>query len=421
MKKEKLMYLFVAVSTCLMACGTMGMVNAYGVFYKPMADAMMTGQGNITLHMSISNLIVGLGTPFVAKMISRNVRIKNILTAGALLILVSGIGIALSPNTFIMNLFAALRGFGFAAASMMIITMIIGNWFVRGRGTLTGIALSFSGIGSAIASPILSGLIERFGYQPVYIGYVIFIVLSMIPNLLFVPLKPQDIGMRPLGEDDEQETPVKTEASNLDLPYTAKSPMFAALTIFVIFIVVLTSLSPHLSSLAQSYGYGASAGAALLSCSMIGNVVSKFALGAMSDRIGAFRGVMVMLATSLAGLAVILFNPGGTLPLMAGGFLYGTCYSIGSLGISMITRTLYGDAQYGQAYSVIMMISSIASAAGLTLIGFLFDLTGSYAVSVAGGILLIICSYALLFFIRRSSAKASAQASSGIAVYLPEN
>ncbi|MDO4521280.1 MAG: hypothetical protein Q4B44_06525, partial [Erysipelotrichaceae bacterium] len=116
MKKQgNFMYVLVAVCTCLMACGAMGMVNAYGVFYKPMADSMQVGQGSITLHMSISNLIVGLGTPFVAKMISRNVRIKNILMAGAILIILSGFGIALAPNTLLMNIAAAVRGVGFAA------------------------------------------------------------------------------------------------------------------------------------------------------------------------------------------------------------------------------------------------------------------------------------------------------------------
>jgi MFS-type transporter involved in bile tolerance (Atg22 family) len=113
-----------------------------------------------------------------------------------------------------------------------------------------------------------------------------------------------------------------------------------------------------------------------------------------------------MLGTSVAGLVLILLNPGGTLPLMAGGFLYGTCYSIGSLGISMITRTIYGDRQYGQAYSIITLMTSIASAVGLTLIGFLYDLTGTYAVSVIGGIVLVAVSLACLLFIQnRAKAK----------------
>lgn len=398
MKQEKTMYIIAAVCACLMACGTMGLVNAYGVFYKPMADALEVGQGAITLHMSISNLIIGLGTPFIARMISHNVRIKNILLAGAALILVSGTVIALCHNVMIMNIAAVFRGMGFAGVSMMIITMIIGNWFVKFRGTLTGIALSFSGIGSAIASPIISSLIQNIGYEKTYLGYVILIVLFILPSIFFLPLKPQDIGMRPYGENEAEEKKT-AKAADMNLPFTSRSMIFVTLIIMVLCVVLLTSLSPHLSSLAQTYGYGASVGAALLSFSMIGNVASKFVLGAMVDKIGAFKGVVCMLCTSLAGLVIILMNPGGTLPLLVGGFLYGTIFSVGSLGISMITRTLYGDAQYGKAYSVITLFTSVAAAVGLTLIGMLYDLTGSYATSVIGGIAMVGVSLLCLFMI----------------------
>ncbi|MBE6130060.1 MAG: MFS transporter [Erysipelotrichaceae bacterium] len=404
MKQSKVMYIVAAVCTCLMACGTMGLVNAYGVFYKPMADALNSGQGAITLHMSISNLIVGLGTPFIAKMISRNVPIKNILLAGAVLVLASGMVIALCHNVMIMNIAAVFRGIGFAGLSMMIITLIIGNWFVKYRGTLTGIALSFSGIGSAIASPILSSMIQNLGYEKTYMIYVAAIVLFIVPAIFLLPLKPQDIGLRPFGENEEQEN-TKTAAANMDLPFTSRSFMFVSLIVFVLCIVLLTSLSSHLSSLAQTYGYEASVGAALLSFSMIGNVASKFVLGAMVDRIGAFKGVLCMMATSLAGLLVILLNPGGTFWLLAGGFLYGTCFSIGSLGISMITRTLYGDAQYGSAYSVITLFTSVASAVGLTLIGMMYDITGSYSASVIGGILMIAIALACLILIFTNASK----------------
>ena len=407
MKNGKAMYIIAAVCTCLMACGTMGLVNAYGVFYKPMADALQAGQGAITLHMSISNLIIGFSTPVVARMISRNVRIKSILTFGAILILASGLVIGLCHNVMIMNIAAVFRGIGFAGVSMMIITMIIGNWFVKFRGTLTGIALSFSGIGSAIASPLLSSMIQNFGYEKTYIGFVAAIFLFILPALFLVPLKPQDIGLRPYGENEAEENTKAVKVSNLDLPFTARSQIFVTLIILVLSIVLLTSLSPHLSSLAQTYGYEASIGAALLSFSMIGNVASKFVLGAMADRIGAFKGVICMMVTSLLGLVLILMNPGGTFPLLAGGFLYGTCYSIGSLGISMITRTLYGDAQYGQAYSVITMFTSVASAVGLTLIGMMYDLTGSYTSSVIGGIVLVALAFVCLMMI---SANASKQA-----------
>ena len=48
--QSKLPYLKVAIFVCLMACGTMGLPNAYGVFYTPMADGLGVGRGAITLH-----------------------------------------------------------------------------------------------------------------------------------------------------------------------------------------------------------------------------------------------------------------------------------------------------------------------------------------------------------------------------------
>ncbi|MBR3311144.1 MAG: MFS transporter [Solobacterium sp.] len=407
MKKGGFMYAVVAVCTCLMAFGTMGLVNAYGVFYKPMADALNTGTGAVTLHMSISNLIAGLSTPFVAKMISRNIPIKQILALGAGMILLSGLVIGMSGNVLIMDIAAVFRGIGFAAASMMIITLMIGNWFVKLRGTLTGIALSFSGIGSALASPVLSSLIQSIGYQKTYLGFVIVTAITILPALLICPLKPQDIGMRPYGENEVQ-TDTKAQKQESGIPFTTRSAIFAVLVCFVLSIVILTSLSSHLSALAQTYGYDPSIGALLLSAAMIGNVVSKFALGAMTDRIGAFKGVICMLVTSFAGLFLILTNPGGSMILLAGAFLYGTCFSIGSLGISMMTRTLYGDAQYGNAYSIITLVTSVASAIGVTLIGFLYDMTGSYAVSVIGGMILIAAAFVCLLTIMRSSRRKTA-------------
>ena len=136
-KASKFTYLKVAVLVCLMACGTMGLPNAYGVFYKPMADGLGTGQGAITLHMSISNLAIGFFTPIVSRSIAHGHKMRNIMTVASALVLASGLVIALAPNTLVMDVAAIVRGIGFAAVSMLVITLYIGNWFEKGRGTST--------------------------------------------------------------------------------------------------------------------------------------------------------------------------------------------------------------------------------------------------------------------------------------------
>ena len=395
-------YVVVAVCICLMACGTMGLPNAYGVFYTPMSQALGVGIGPVTMHMSISNLAVGLFTPVVARSLAHGHKMRNVLMVATALVLMSGLVIAFAPNTLIMDAAAVVRGIGFAAVAMFVITLYIGNWFEKGRGTITGIALSGSGIGSAIASPVVTACIERFGYQTAYLGFVGFTVLTILPVLLFCPLTPEEVGLTPYGagEVDEKKADTPSATENLDLKLVLLSPTFIVLVVFVVCIVLITTLSGHMASLAQDYGYTAQVGALLLSASMVGNVASKFVLGALADRIGAFRACVCSLVTTFVGLLLILLNLGGQTALLVSGFLYGTSFSIGSLGISLLTRYIFGDAQYSTAYSTISAVTSVASALGVTAAGLAFDLTGSYAAPIMAGITLACVAGGCLAYLR---------------------
>ena len=394
-------YAVVAVSICLMACGTMGLPNAYGVFYTPMSEALGAGRGAVTAHMSLSNLTIGLFTPIVARSLAHGHKMRNVLLVAIALVLSSGMVIALAPNTLIMDVAAIVRGIGFAAVAMFVITLYIGNWFQKGRGTITGIALSGSGIGSAIASPIVTACIERFGYQMAYLGFVAFTVLTILPVMLFCPLTPEEVGLKPFGAEEADATDEdSTSSENLGLKLVLLSPTFIVLVLFVLCIVLITTLSGHMASLAQDYGYSAQVGALLLSASMVGNVASKFALGALADRIGAFRACVCSLVTTLAGLVLILLNLGGQSALLASGFLYGTSFSIGSLGISLLTRYIFGDARYAEAYSTISLVTSVASALGVTAAGLAYDLTGSYAAPIIAGIVLVGVAGGCLAYLR---------------------
>ena len=364
--------------------------------------ALGVGIGPVTMHMSISNLAIGLFTPVVARSLAHGHKMRNVLMVATALVLLSGVVIAFAPNTLIMDAAAIVRGIGFAAVAMFVITLYIGNWFEKGRGTITGIALSGSGIGSAIASPVVTACIERFGYQTAYLGFVGFTVLTILPVLLFCPLTPAEVGLKPYGagEADEKAQDAPSATDNLGLKLVILSPTFIVLVVFVLCIVLITTLSGHMASLAQDYGYTAQVGALLLSASMVGNVVSKFVLGALADRIGAFRACACSLVTTLVGLLLILLNLGGQTALLVSGFLYGTSFSIGSLGISLLTRYIFGDAQYATAYSTISAVTSVASAFGVTAAGLAFDLTGSYAAPIMAGIALACVAGGCLAYLR---------------------
>lgn len=393
-------YVLVVVCVCLMACGALGLHNVYGVFYKPMAEALDTGQGAITLHTSISSLVVGLVTPLVARSLAHGQRIRTIILVGAVLFLLSGIVITFAPNPAVMNVAGVVRGIGLSAASMLVITLFLGNWIEKGCGTVTGLVFCVSGIWSAIASPLAASCIQAFGYQRAYIGFTVFTMLTFVPVALLCPLTPQEVGLAPYGagQSSDKRKGEAPPASSKRLNHF--TPPFVALVTFTVCVVTMSTLSGHLSSLAQTYGYTAHVGALMLSACMVGNVASKFVFGAVADRAGVFAALACTMATTACGLLLILLNLGGQMAMLASGFLFGTCFSIVSLGISLLTRHLYGDA-YADAYSIITLFVCVSTALSVTLAGFAFDLSGSYATSLIAGLVLMAVSAGCLLYLHR--------------------
>lgn len=66
--------------------------------------------------------------------------------------------------------------------------------------------------------------------------------------------------------------------------------------------------------------------------------------------------------------------------LYIGSFVFGSIYSVGAVGIPMLTRYFFGNTNYAKNYSIIGFLTNVGSASSLTLIGYLFDFTKSYQI-----------------------------------------
>lgn len=407
-------HILVLVASCLMAWGVMGMLNAYGVFFTPMGEALGVGRAAITLHLSIRTLVTGLAAPLAAFLLKKRVSPKKTMPFGMILYLVSSILIAKAKSVILVDILAAVAGFGLSFISFMFITIILGNWFHKNLGTFSGIAIAFSGIGSAIASPVVTKMLAVMEYETVYILYAAITMLMVVP-ILFVPFWPQRIGLKPYGEGaaPEENTKKKTGIANLNIPYRVVSGISIVLFLITLLLVGDTSLNSHLPSLAISNGFSAETGALLLSASMIGNLTFKLLLGVIIDRWGVIKGFMVVLISTVTGFVLILVSKGAVVPLLVGGYLYGTIFSIGSLGLSILTRYIYGNEQYNQVYSIITVLTSVGSASFVTIIGSMYDATGSYRLPVLMGIGIAVSIFVLVLCLailaKKETAKAAEQ------------
>ena len=61
--------------------------------------------------------------------------------------------------------------------------------------------------------------------------------------------------------------------------------------------------------------------------------------------------------------------------LYIGSFMFGSIYSVGAVGIPMLTHYFFGNENYARTYSFVGFLTNVGSASSLTLIGYLYDFT----------------------------------------------
>ncbi len=384
-------YIAILLTCCGMMSSSIGLcMNSYGVFYAPISEMLGVGQGDVALHATLMGIVAGLVGPFVIKLL-KTVHVRKIVSVGVITTCASFVLMAFATELWVFNVLGIMRGIGIGTFMAPVITSVMGNWFKKSQGLIIGLTMSFSGIAGAILSPFLNAIIENFGFQAASIASAIIIGLLVLPGSLFVlELSPYDIGQIPYGISAV--APTSTEGQEVKKPArlvnTLKynSPVFLYLIVACALASAASGLTSHLPGIAAKAGQSAAVGATLISAAMIGNIFFKFLAGALTDKIGAFKAFSLMIITGCFSFLILLVGGGNLLIMYTGAFLYGSLYSVGAVGAAVAVRHVYGDKQYGTGFSVIAALLSIAPSVAISLIGFVYDATGTYSAILSGGI-----------------------------------
>jgi MFS family permease len=202
-------------------------------------------------------------------------------------------------------------------------------------------------------------------------------LVIVLPIVLFVfKNKPQDIGLRPDGDEF-----VPGNAPKIEPAWSRKGAMstrqFHSLTAaFALGMMVQVGfLSSHVSLVAPISGnYGASIA---VSSAALAAFIGRVALAQFADRIDlrlTTAAVMLLAAASLAAMAVSSTPTGLLLTSISYGLTIGNLTTLSPI----ISRREFGAASFGATYSVAAAIISFATAFGPGLFGVLRDFLGSY-------------------------------------------
>lgn len=394
--KNKKHWIVLAVC-CGLAASAIGVsINSSGVFYTPVSKSLGMMRGTFSMHMTIFSLVTAIGALFIPR-IMKKVSYKILLSVSVGIAVIATGAMAYARTVPAFYILGAVRGLSTGMFSIVPLTMIINNWFEKKHGLATSIVFGFSGLAGSICSPILSRCIETFGWQTGYLIKATIILGLCLPAVIYpFHIDPQKDGLMPYGLKEKKETESLSQPSSFHFMTIA----FISFFIFGLLCSCITSITQHLPGYGESIGYNVSVGAMLLSAGMVGNIVSKLIIGALSDAVGAVKATITMIVANVMGIILLMIGSSSWL-LVLGAFLFGSCYSIGAVSLPLLTKSFFGGEHYATVFPTISFASNLGAAISLSMVGYIYDFFGSYVYAFIIALIMIgVCIMTLIITIK---------------------
>ncbi|TIP14473.1 MAG: MFS transporter [Mesorhizobium sp.] len=276
----------------------------------------------------------------------------------------------------------------------------ISHWFNRRRGVAVAAAAAGNYLAGAIWPLAMPYVMQSEGWRFTYAAIGVVCLATMVPLILLLrrgaprAAVPGSPGSRPV-----QPISLSPAALQVLLVVAGLSCCMA-----------MSMPQVHIVAYCMDLGYGVARGADMLSIMMAAGVVSRLASGFLADRVGGVKTLLI--GSVLQGLSLLLYIPfDGLASLYVVSLVFGLsqggivpCYAI-------IVREYMPAKEAGQRVGIVMMATIFGMAIGGWMSGWIYDLTGSYAVAFLNGIawnLLNVAAMMLLLWKARRSAAAMA-------------
>lgn len=267
-----------------------------------------------------------------------------------------------------------LIGLGSAAMFSGLIADV-SHWFRKRRGVAVALAASGNYVAGAFWPAITPYFLETYGWRATYAGIGVISLATMIPLVLLL--------RRRIGHDLGSET----VAANVRraLPLTPRQLQGLLVVAGLGCCIAMSMPQVHIVAYCMDLGYGVARGSEMLAIMLAAGIVSRVGSGFLADRIGGIRTLLIgSVLQCLALLAYIPFD--GLASLYVVSFVFGLsqggivpCYAI-------IVREYLPAAEAGRRIGVVIPATIVGMAAGGWMGGWIYDLTGSYAMAFVNGI-----------------------------------
>lgn len=363
-------------------------VNCIPLFQTHIVQELGITVGQFNTGVSITTVMAVFASLVIGRLTDRcSARVLGAVTVVASSVVLVG----LSFITQLWQLYAlcVVAGMVVVAGTRLLVSVLISNWFTLKRGLAVSIALSGSGIGGIILSPVTSAMIVGYGWRPAFLLLAVVCLVASLPiAAIMFRTRPSDKGLEPYGAGQMEQ--LKADRSP-DVPVTVsvgwkvlrKSAGFWLLIFGFVMMgitngAVITNSIANMTSVTLggvevvTGGHTTMWAGGVWSFYLAVVIVAKISLGAIYDRFGLKAGTLLGTVMSIAAGVALCFASTDWGPVLACLFFgFATC--MGTVAPPLMVVKEYGKKDLGTVTGIVTAFEMLGAAVGAVVSGIMFD------------------------------------------------
>lgn len=368
-----------------------------GLFIMPMQEEFHWTRSEVSIGPLIG-LLCAVLAPFAGTFIDRyGARPLAIVGLVGIALIYGLLAVAPTSHVYIYGVGILMAFVGTVSSGIIYCSGVV-TWFSRNSGLAIGITMSGISVMTAIALPLLSGLIEQQGWRAGYMALGAAAVFIGLPAVIAWFREAPRAPAAASADDAVEQAPREGRS----FAEALRDPrLWLCMACFGGAALPIGGFMSQMQPMLRGHGFSAEAAAAAGSIFALAIGIGRLVGGALLDRLHPPLVTSVLLVLpALGSLLVSPFGGSEAVWIMAAiaVFLVGLGQGAEADFIAFYTLRIFGRRAFATIYATIGVTVGGGMALGGLLFAGIFDITGSYdlATYLAAGIFLASALIALV-------------------------
>ena len=379
-RKRRFEYKWViaALSFVMIFVGLGFFSSTRSLFVLPITEALSIPRSAFSLTDTCRFLSTAITNLFFGTLVAK-FGAKKLVGFGFLCLCLSALCFSFSVNVWMCYLGGVLMGVGFSFGSTTIVSYVINHWFAEKKGTVMGAVLAANGLGGALASQILSPIINAHanGFRDAYRLLALLFFVVGIVLILFFKNKPKE-PITPTGNAKRR----GRDWVGIPFAQAVRSWYFYGIAVCIFLTgVILQGVFGTMAAHLRDVGFSADFVTTVLSIQSLSMTVFKFLTGVMYDRFGLRTTATVCSVTAVVtGLMFALAAPGpvGTVMAIVFGIFSSLAMPLETIVVPLYASDLFGQKSFDHILGILISVNTAGYALASPILNLSYDLCGSY-------------------------------------------